>query len=157
MSFTVFILFILLLIFFFFFFNDTATTEIYTLSLHDALPIRSSSWSGSHAAASAGSSARRSFQSHAYDLSRACIRPQPSCPAASARLQQFARTPGDRALTYPKATSALRRCASTLPRTPLTWASTRAAHAATSSILACAAVSSLLTTWCAIRFGASSL
>src|SRR2546430_6572567 len=28
-----------LLFFFFFFFNDTATTEIYTLSLHDALPI----------------------------------------------------------------------------------------------------------------------
>src|SRR5882672_12967329 len=26
-------------VFFFFFFNDTATTEIYTLSLHDALPI----------------------------------------------------------------------------------------------------------------------
>src|SRR2546423_6625680 len=32
-------LFLLLLFFFFFFFNDTATTEIYTLSLHDALPI----------------------------------------------------------------------------------------------------------------------
>src|SRR5438270_3527023 len=30
-----------LLVFFFFFFNDTATTEIYTLSLHDALPIYS--------------------------------------------------------------------------------------------------------------------
>src|SRR5260221_11904366 len=30
-------------VFLFFFFNDTATTEIYTLSLHDALPI-SSSW-----------------------------------------------------------------------------------------------------------------
>src|SRR5574337_880127 len=32
--------------FFFFFFNDTATTEIYTLSLHDALPIlpRKGSW-----------------------------------------------------------------------------------------------------------------
>src|SRR5688572_33478444 len=29
----------LLLILFFFFFNDTAPTEIYTLSLHDALPI----------------------------------------------------------------------------------------------------------------------
>src|SRR2546427_5980858 len=29
----------LYLSFFFFFFNDTATTEIYTLSLHDALPI----------------------------------------------------------------------------------------------------------------------
>src|SRR2546423_3014559 len=27
------------LLWFFFFFNDTATTEIYTLSLHDALPI----------------------------------------------------------------------------------------------------------------------
>src|SRR5436190_22525596 len=30
-------------IFYFFFFNDTATTEIYTLSLHDALPISSGS------------------------------------------------------------------------------------------------------------------
>src|SRR5215203_7522391 len=30
---------ITLFFFFFFFFNDTATTEIYTLSLHDALPI----------------------------------------------------------------------------------------------------------------------
>src|SRR2546429_4737006 len=30
-----------LLHFIFFFFNDTATTEIYTLSLHDALPISS--------------------------------------------------------------------------------------------------------------------
>src|SRR2546430_9129822 len=27
------------MILYFFFFNDTATTEIYTLSLHDALPI----------------------------------------------------------------------------------------------------------------------
>src|SRR5258708_37578359 len=32
---------------FFFFFNDTATTEIYTLSLHDALPI----YRGTHARA----------------------------------------------------------------------------------------------------------
>src|SRR5256885_11632811 len=30
-----------LCVFVFFFFNDTATTEIYTLSLHDALPILS--------------------------------------------------------------------------------------------------------------------
>src|SRR5690242_21343579 len=29
----------IMFLFFFFFFNDTATTEIYTLSLHDALPI----------------------------------------------------------------------------------------------------------------------
>src|SRR5688572_31245469 len=36
--------------FFFFFFNDTATTEIYTLSLHDALPI---SWTRSCAPSAA--------------------------------------------------------------------------------------------------------
>src|SRR2546430_8879475 len=36
--------------FFFFFFNDTATTEIYTLSLHDALPIspRGAATAGRH-------------------------------------------------------------------------------------------------------------
>src|SRR5438132_12634790 len=34
-----FFLYLSLFIFLFFFFNDTATTEIYTLSLHDALPI----------------------------------------------------------------------------------------------------------------------
>src|SRR2546427_7718267 len=33
--------------FFFFFFNDTATTEIYTLSLHDALPIWTTCAAGS--------------------------------------------------------------------------------------------------------------
>src|SRR5215208_8365606 len=43
----------------FFFFNDTATTEIYTLSLHDALPISSA------AAGRAGASWRR---------------PRPCCP-----------------------------------------------------------------------------
>src|SRR5688572_32693442 len=32
-------MFYILDVYFFFFFNDTATTEIYTLSLHDALPI----------------------------------------------------------------------------------------------------------------------
>src|SRR5687768_18055013 len=39
-------MYISFLFFFFFFFNDTATTEIYTLSLHDALPIlgRRNSW-----------------------------------------------------------------------------------------------------------------
>src|SRR3989441_12062153 len=40
--------------FFFFFFNDTATTEIYTLSLHDALPI-SKRRVGNHAAVGVGS------------------------------------------------------------------------------------------------------
>src|SRR6266700_8135291 len=37
-----------LFLFLFFFFNDTATTEIYTLSLHDALPI----WNGKTAPSS---------------------------------------------------------------------------------------------------------
>src|SRR5574344_757778 len=37
--FHMFIIFPQLFMFIFFFFNDTATTEIYTLSLHDALPI----------------------------------------------------------------------------------------------------------------------
>src|SRR6266496_5845598 len=52
-------IFFFFIFFFFFFFNDTATTEIYTLSLHDALPIptpsstcRSSGWSASPPAAS---------------------------------------------------------------------------------------------------------
>src|SRR5947199_4519386 len=36
-----------LLLFLVFFFNDLATTEIYTLSLHDALPISSARWNGS--------------------------------------------------------------------------------------------------------------
>src|SRR3712207_8844970 len=46
---------------FFFFFNDTATTEIYTLSLHDALPIlprRSSRWKRRALTAGAASSTR---------------------------------------------------------------------------------------------------
>src|SRR6266849_6534947 len=37
--FVYFIFVLIVLLSFFFFFNDTATTEIYTLSLHDALPI----------------------------------------------------------------------------------------------------------------------
>src|SRR2546430_17493461 len=55
--------------FFFFFFNDTATTEIYTLSLHDALPIflgkgvdvnakADSGWTALHWAAGNGHEAR---------------------------------------------------------------------------------------------------
>src|SRR5690349_24919949 len=40
----------------FFFFNDTATTEIYTLSLHDALPICEDEFGGG------GRPLRRSFE-----------------------------------------------------------------------------------------------
>src|SRR2546427_13289933 len=44
----------------FFFFNDTATTEIYTLSLHDALPISSRSC-GCSPSPAAGASRRSGF------------------------------------------------------------------------------------------------
>src|SRR5439155_20774777 len=49
----------LIFIFFFFLFNDPATTEIYTLSLHDALPISSPT-----------SGIRRTSSSHASQLMR---------------------------------------------------------------------------------------
>src|SRR2546430_12645049 len=42
-----------------FFFNDTATTEIYTLSLHDALPISTSTRKRSPSSASRPRAARR--------------------------------------------------------------------------------------------------
>src|SRR5476649_3066671 len=45
--------------FFFFFFNDTATTEIYTLSLHDALPISGASAPFTRRTAPASRSTRR--------------------------------------------------------------------------------------------------
>src|SRR5215203_5074312 len=50
---------------FFFFFNDTATTEIYTLSLHDALPIyaRLARRSGSAPQAASESRSRRTSSS----------------------------------------------------------------------------------------------
>src|SRR3712207_7145641 len=44
--------------FIFFFFNDTATTEIYTLSLHDALPI------SADAGAAAGAGPPRDLREH---------------------------------------------------------------------------------------------
>src|SRR2546426_11378628 len=55
-----FLLLLLLFNFSFFFFNDTATTEIYTLSLHDALPISRSARSRPSTSA-AGRPIRRSF------------------------------------------------------------------------------------------------
>src|SRR2546430_12318069 len=49
--------------FFFFFFNDTATTEIYTLSLHDALPISRDGKSQAFCAAQDSDSAERRARS----------------------------------------------------------------------------------------------
>src|SRR6266581_2214378 len=58
--------------FLFFFFNDTATTEIYTLSLHDALPI-SATWTRAWAAvapprAALASASRRRSEEHTSEL-----------------------------------------------------------------------------------------
>src|SRR3712207_9315660 len=44
------------------FFNDTATTEIYTLSLHDALPISADAAHGAHGRGPAGRLAHRPRQ-----------------------------------------------------------------------------------------------
>src|SRR6516162_11953930 len=57
---------------FFFFFNDTATTEIYTLSLHDALPISTWSWTpGSTTRTRSLPSAARS-EEHTSELQSPC-------------------------------------------------------------------------------------
>src|SRR5256885_13248606 len=57
----------------FFFFNDTATTEIYTLSLHDALPISRSTTSTTCCAPGCAfcSSSRRS-EEHTSELQSPC-------------------------------------------------------------------------------------
>src|SRR5256885_8212067 len=62
---------------FFFFFNDTATTEIYTLSLHDALPISSRSKSAirsgvSSTGASYWSSLAIRSEEHTSELQSPC-------------------------------------------------------------------------------------
>src|SRR3712207_8560782 len=58
----------------FFFFNDTATTEIYTLSLHDALPISIRSAVSTHAAPASASTTPTSRRSGRADgLSAAVV------------------------------------------------------------------------------------
>src|SRR5256885_16895713 len=69
---------------FFFFFNDTATTEIYTLSLHDALPIskaRRGTRSSSSPPGSLRSSTRRSSPTTSSPL------PQPRSEEHTSELQ----------------------------------------------------------------------
>src|SRR5256885_7378537 len=70
------------LLFFFFFFNDTATTEIYTLSLHDALPIwarrfaasprRTRRWSSAGISKPASSSSPGRSEEHTSELQSPC-------------------------------------------------------------------------------------
>src|SRR3970282_2970139 len=53
----------------FFFFNDTATTEIYTLSLHDALPILyCSTWSSAARTTSRSPGSRPRSEEHTSEL-----------------------------------------------------------------------------------------
>src|SRR3712207_7580404 len=67
----------LIILFFFFFFNDTATTEIYTLSLHDALPIWSSTSPRPNGTRSTSAGRRRSpgTPRRWYSSARSCRRP----------------------------------------------------------------------------------
>src|SRR6266567_9505995 len=62
------VLFSLLLFVLFFFFNDTATTEIYTLSLHDALPISLSSTHPTAPPAPAGKLCPARSEEHTSEL-----------------------------------------------------------------------------------------
>src|SRR2546421_11110899 len=76
---------------FFFFFNDTATTEIYTLSLHDALPIcrSAATRTGSH---SHGSTSRRRNGRRSRRLQRWTRRcPRCSCGSGASPVAQSAR------------------------------------------------------------------
>src|SRR6266498_5725609 len=68
------LLFIFICFFFFFFFNDTATTEIYTLSLHDALPLPGHR----------GSPAARAVDWRAAAAAHAVVRGGPGGPFRSA-------------------------------------------------------------------------
>src|SRR2546426_12622059 len=71
--------------FIFFFFNDTATTEIYTLSLHDALPIcATSARSGYRSSTALGETRARGFRALSVWAARSRTR-------RSARLQNQAR------------------------------------------------------------------
>src|SRR3712207_9092876 len=68
----------------FFFFNDTATTEIYTLSLHDALPI-SARATTTTTRASPPATAPRTRASASPRTPRPSSASCASCPTASAR------------------------------------------------------------------------
>src|SRR3712207_9049446 len=75
-------LFYVSICFLFFFFNDTATTEIYTLSLHDALPISGPRPSPDSRAAP-GPNTRAFAPSAPLDCHRAGRRPGSPPPARS--------------------------------------------------------------------------
>src|SRR2546429_4555636 len=74
--------------FYFFFFNDTATTEIYTLSLHDALPISSFVLCQRPEPPRVGG-----CESRKRPL-RKCAGPRPECPPAGSSREDSPFQPG---------------------------------------------------------------
>src|SRR2546430_4588860 len=62
------------MIYIFFFFNDTATTEIYTLSLHDALPISKQNYGGALYLANQAKRVAGAGKSRLGDEGRASLR-----------------------------------------------------------------------------------
>src|SRR2546429_1393412 len=68
------------MLFFFFFFNDTATTEIYTLSLHDALPIFGQVVTGSRNDASFAVALNCGIGSRFFECTRERVGETPRCP-----------------------------------------------------------------------------
>src|SRR5688572_31834052 len=74
-----------------FFFNDTATTEIYTLSLHDALPIcraRAGAGRRSPKLSESGSERRHRRAGPAPARARRRVRPRPDAEGLGARLDR---------------------------------------------------------------------
>src|SRR5229473_4944480 len=77
--------------YYFFFFNDTATTEIYTLSLHDALPISLRQARRPESGEDAGphEQHRRRRQEAVGDLAPARLAPKMGTELRVRRLQRF--------------------------------------------------------------------
>src|SRR2546430_11723441 len=66
---------------FFFFFNDTATTEIYTLSLHDALPILRKYPSWGALADAPARQVREAWYPLGYNIRPVRLQPSPVLPS----------------------------------------------------------------------------
>src|SRR6266511_6318653 len=86
-------------LYFFFFFNDTATTEIYTLSLHDALPIS--------ARCPNSRSARPNFTVRRLEHVHVAVFPTERClddvvQAGQAHVRRYQQAPPDRRLRAPQ-------------------------------------------------------
>src|SRR5713101_8904538 len=82
---------------FFFFFNDTATTEIYTLSLHDALPLWGSRqyallWRGPEPPAPSKPPDRKSTRLNSSHMSNSyavfCLKKKKQSPSTSKSTRQ---------------------------------------------------------------------